>query len=315
MLGGILSLIASAAGFILTLGALLFFAGRPGLLRGAFILLVALFSLNLLADGVLMVSAAPPVDRFDFWALLNRGVGCLFAPALFFLAIVAWRGRLGRAGAVCIGALIVIEYAVSLLALFEPVEENAFAVADQAVWSVFLFLAVVAAIVAGLRPRGISVPASGAVNSIRSGHAGRLMAFASVAAIVFLPFLFVGDMVSVFFPGIPPIVELARPLFFLSCVIAAVLEFSRYLARLRGSLQRTADWRALSEACGLSPREVELARLLASGTPYKEIAAALSISIPTVKSHAYSIYRKTGCPNRTALAERVRSGMPPVKKI
>lgn len=51
-------------------------------------------------------------------------------------------------------------------------------------------------------------------------------------------------------------------------------------------------------AFGLSRREIEVASLLISKSSYKDVAAALCISIDTVKSHAKSLYRKTKAKNR-----------------
>jgi DNA-binding CsgD family transcriptional regulator len=51
---------------------------------------------------------------------------------------------------------------------------------------------------------------------------------------------------------------------------------------------------------GLTPREVEVLRLLARGLSNKEIAARLSISPKTVGNHAEHIYSKIGAPTRAA---------------
>ena len=52
----------------------------------------------------------------------------------------------------------------------------------------------------------------------------------------------------------------------------------------------------------LTPREREVADLLASGYANGEIAAALMISEATVKDHVHSILRKTGLKTRAAVA-------------
>ena len=57
----------------------------------------------------------------------------------------------------------------------------------------------------------------------------------------------------------------------------------------------------LREIYRLSPREVEVAAELVEGRSYKEIAAKLSISIQTLKTHVTHIYAKTSCPTRPAL--------------
>lgn len=61
---------------------------------------------------------------------------------------------------------------------------------------------------------------------------------------------------------------------------------------------------------GLSPREVEVVRLLAEGHSDKEIAAALAISPRTVSNHVTSILNKLGVDSRTAAATwAVRQGL------
>ena len=51
---------------------------------------------------------------------------------------------------------------------------------------------------------------------------------------------------------------------------------------------------------GLTPREVDVLRLVATGRSNREIAAALFISVPTVKRHLTNILGKLGAPSRSA---------------
>ncbi len=53
---------------------------------------------------------------------------------------------------------------------------------------------------------------------------------------------------------------------------------------------------------GLTPREVEVLRLIASGRSNQEIATELVISFNTVTNHVKNILGKTGCANRTEAA-------------
>jgi DNA-binding CsgD family transcriptional regulator/tetratricopeptide (TPR) repeat protein len=53
---------------------------------------------------------------------------------------------------------------------------------------------------------------------------------------------------------------------------------------------------------GLSPREVQILVLVASGMSNREIGEALTISEHTAANHVRSILRKTGCANRTEAA-------------
>lgn len=57
---------------------------------------------------------------------------------------------------------------------------------------------------------------------------------------------------------------------------------------------------------GLSERELEVLALLASGKTNAEVAAALFISVGTVKSHSANIYRKLEAKNRTEAVARAR---------
>jgi DNA-binding NarL/FixJ family response regulator len=60
----------------------------------------------------------------------------------------------------------------------------------------------------------------------------------------------------------------------------------------------------------ISPRELEITRLLLAGRTNAEIAEALCIASNTVKNHVYSIYRKTGARSRIQLANLVRDSRP-----
>ena len=52
---------------------------------------------------------------------------------------------------------------------------------------------------------------------------------------------------------------------------------------------------------GLTPRELEVLRLVAAGRSNREIADALFISVPTVKRHLTNILGKLELPSRSAL--------------
>lgn len=51
----------------------------------------------------------------------------------------------------------------------------------------------------------------------------------------------------------------------------------------------------------LTPREVDVARMVTQGWPNKKIATKLSISEGTAKLHLHHIYQKLNCPGRMAL--------------
>ncbi|MFN3999305.1 helix-turn-helix domain-containing protein [Algoriphagus sp.] len=61
------------------------------------------------------------------------------------------------------------------------------------------------------------------------------------------------------------------------------------------------------ENYGLTVREEEIAALLSKGITYKAISDQLSISLPTVKTHAGNIYRKCSVKNRFELTQLLNS--------
>lgn len=58
---------------------------------------------------------------------------------------------------------------------------------------------------------------------------------------------------------------------------------------------------------GLSPREAEVAALMAGGRSYQEVADTLFISLKTVKTHISRVYEKTACPNKVSLVLLLRA--------
>ena len=64
----------------------------------------------------------------------------------------------------------------------------------------------------------------------------------------------------------------------------------------------TAANASISAPDGLTPREVEVLRLVANGKSNQEIASELVISYNTVTNHVKNILGKTGCANRTEAA-------------
>lgn len=69
-------------------------------------------------------------------------------------------------------------------------------------------------------------------------------------------------------------------------------------------LRRQADTKACGTASAihsLTPQELKIIELVATGARNKEIAEQLNISAHTVKTHLSSIFRKTGARNRVEL--------------
>ena len=57
----------------------------------------------------------------------------------------------------------------------------------------------------------------------------------------------------------------------------------------------------------LTQREREIATLAAQGTPSKEIADRLYVSVRTVNNHLHSAYTKLGVTNRSELARALNA--------
>lgn len=75
-------------------------------------------------------------------------------------------------------------------------------------------------------------------------------------------------------------------------------------ALTRENERRASGRRLLSE---LSPREIEIMRIVAEGQPNKSIARRLGLTEGTVKIHLHNIYQKLDVANRTTLANLATS--------
>jgi len=62
---------------------------------------------------------------------------------------------------------------------------------------------------------------------------------------------------------------------------------------------------AAGTSISLSPREQEIARMIAKGHANKTIAAVLDISVWTVSTHLRRIFAKMGVTSRTAMVARI----------
>ena len=60
------------------------------------------------------------------------------------------------------------------------------------------------------------------------------------------------------------------------------------------------------DVADLTPRELDVLRLLCDGSTYVNVAAALGIGVGTVQSHVKSIYGKMGVASKTELASAAR---------
>ncbi|MCK5880077.1 MAG: response regulator transcription factor, partial [Holophagae bacterium] len=78
-----------------------------------------------------------------------------------------------------------------------------------------------------------------------------------------------------------------------------LLYLDRTLPRIRRRERSTTD--DLIGKGGVTPREHEIVQLICQGKSNNEIADVLFISVQTVKTHTYRIYRKLGVRNRVQL--------------
>jgi DNA-binding CsgD family transcriptional regulator/pimeloyl-ACP methyl ester carboxylesterase len=83
--------------------------------------------------------------------------------------------------------------------------------------------------------------------------------------------------------------------------IAAIESFLAHLEPVRNGRERTRP-SAEVESQGLSPRELEVLRLVAAGRSNQQIANELVISLFTVNRHVSNIFAKTGAANRAEAA-------------
>ena len=67
-----------------------------------------------------------------------------------------------------------------------------------------------------------------------------------------------------------------------------------------------ASDRAAAETAMLTPREIEIVRLIDQGCSNKEIAARLSIELATVKNHVHNLLDKLGVHRRSEAAAQLR---------
>jgi DNA-binding CsgD family transcriptional regulator len=96
--------------------------------------------------------------------------------------------------------------------------------------------------------------------------------------------------------------------------LVPILWLKAYFIPWAGSLGKMisgrVDMPSLQKKHGLSAREMEVLNLMIDGKSYKEMEESLHISIHTVKSHAYSLYRKLQVKNRHQLIHLVSTSRP-----
>lgn len=94
-------------------------------------------------------------------------------------------------------------------------------------------------------------------------------------------------------------------LFYLAWSVLSIIAFARYLIRpsaLAGNEEISAGF---VSTYGITPREIEVIRLVGRGMSNREIADAMGISFTTVRTHVYNVFQKTGAGSRVDLLRLV----------
>lgn len=100
----------------------------------------------------------------------------------------------------------------------------------------------------------------------------------------------------------------------LTQAIRTVLAGGVYLpARVASQIFRDAPAAAMLPLSGLSPREIDVLRLVAAGYSNKDIARRLSLSVRTVETHRFNLRHKSGMSRPKDLIQLARKlGLRPV---
>jgi DNA-binding CsgD family transcriptional regulator len=120
-----------------------------------------------------------------------------------------------------------------------------------------------------------------------------------VFALVVYPTSLVAERLGVRFPFLDTSRSAFEQLYPLYMTVFVSLALPAVLSRAKGLLEEPGDSRAVDS---LTDREREVALMLRDGRSLKEIAVELSLSVPTIKSHAGSAYRKLGVSGRKDLS-------------
>lgn len=113
------------------------------------------------------------------------------------------------------------------------------------------------------------------------------------------------DVVEVIDLGVRGLVSKSQPKDILARCIQTVHEGQSWLDRALTeetmTLLMAQKKSRLQQSGVLTPREIDVARMVTEGWPNKKIASKLCISEGTAKLHLHHIYQKLNCPGRMAL--------------
>lgn len=91
------------------------------------------------------------------------------------------------------------------------------------------------------------------------------------------------------------------------CIVLSVSKIPSDIKKLIQSEKTFTPDENKFEEFGITQREKEVLKLLITGKTYKEIAADLFISLPTVKTHVSNIYSKANVRNRLELSNLINA--------
>ncbi len=91
------------------------------------------------------------------------------------------------------------------------------------------------------------------------------------------------------------------------CIILSVSKIPGDIKKLIQTDKIIATDENKLEKLGITQREQEVIQLLVTGKTYKEIATALFISLPTVKTHVSNVYSKAKVRNRLELSNLINN--------
>lgn len=137
---------------------------------------------------------------------------------------------------------------------------------------------------------------------------------ASLGSYVLVPLI--AGYIPIHFSQVIPVVALVTTALFVAGCFAYLMADEPREANRNKTLFEGADERAVGMPSviwmgnsieALTPREVEIAGLLAEGNTYRSISDTLDISVGTVQSHAKSVYRKLGVHTKQELIDLSRS--------
>ncbi|EED35299.1 monoamine regulon transcriptional regulator [Luminiphilus syltensis NOR5-1B] len=92
------------------------------------------------------------------------------------------------------------------------------------------------------------------------------------------------------------------------CRLESVHDYIQYALNSHILPKKDSETDLLVRQYNLSPRQIEVVRLLREGASNKKLSAHLGISLPTVKTHISQIFEKVGVRSRTDLLSKLYLG-------